>query len=172
MTIQPNICDQEAFCLFFFRINVLFLFMVVVFIVVDLTLLRRFIYSLFQQPISGWYIKSCGLILLFQIALTALQKCMQLQHRQINVVSFVWPGWSMQALNFPLVNSPLLASIANEMTAKHLVYLQQSANSSRFLKQPTDGTVCCYDTSPADWCCLDGAWLQRYTAILKSCNYL
>lgn len=55
----------------------------------------------------------------------------------------------MQALNFPLVNSLLLVSIANEMTAKHLVYQQQSANSSRFLKQPTDGTVRCYDASPA-----------------------
>lgn len=59
-------------------------------------------------------------------------------------------GWRMQPLNFPVLNPALLVSIANEMTAKHLVYLQQSANSSRFSKQPIDGAVCCYDASPAD----------------------
>lgn len=80
-------------------------------------------------------------------------------------------GRRMQALNFPLVNPVLLFSIANEMTAKHLIYLQQSANSSRFSKQPIDGAVCCNDTRPAD-CCLDKARLQLYTTLLKSCNYL
>lgn len=74
------------------------------------------------------------------------------------------------------------------MTAKHLIYLQHSANSSNFLKQLLDGgrfdAVCCYDTNHLTdslWCRPDetpvGQYRQLPTTMLKkdaitfNCNH-
>lgn len=60
-------------------------------------------------------------------------------------------SWTMKSLNSPLANSVPLVSTASKMTAKHLVYLQQCADSSNFLKTAFSlGQFWSRDTSRAD----------------------
>lgn len=57
----------------------------------------------------------------------------------------------MKSLNIPLANSDPLVSTASKMTAKHLVYLQQCADSSNFFKTAFSlGQFWSRDTSQVD----------------------